>query len=109
MHDFYYSRLLNDPTKFQPRSGNRCVEFVLSEVSSIHQLRQRHTDCSKTDVCPVLNEREIEEPAIQDWVCLDHIDAGFPEGRWQQRPHLRLLIGSPEQHQGDAEILPLPL
>ncbi|KIW19609.1 hypothetical protein PV08_00182 [Exophiala spinifera] len=93
MHDFYHSRLLNDPTQFQPRSGNRSLEVFLSD----------------RDATPTLKQTEIEEHAIQDWVVREHVDMEYPQGCETQRPHLRLLIGSPEQHQSDAEILPLPI
>lgn len=32
MHDFYYQRLLNDATKFNPRTGNRFLEVLDSGV-----------------------------------------------------------------------------
>jgi hypothetical protein len=32
MHDFYYRRLLDDATKFDPRAGNRFLEILDSGV-----------------------------------------------------------------------------
>jgi hypothetical protein len=32
MHDFYYKRLLDDATKFDPRPGNRFLEILDSGV-----------------------------------------------------------------------------
>lgn len=38
MHDFYYTRLLDDPAKFEPRSGNRCVEVFDQTVGDHFKL-----------------------------------------------------------------------
>ncbi len=96
MHDFYYSRLLGDPTKFQPRLGNRYVEFLMSNVND-----QKIID------------RKIEEADIKGWVeqegRSDHIDDARHKALHNRTPYLRLLIGSPEQHQSDAKILSLPI
>ena len=36
MHDFYHQRLLNDATKFNPRTGNRFLEILDSGVRDMN-------------------------------------------------------------------------
>jgi hypothetical protein len=44
MHDFYYSKLLKDPTKFHPRDGNKYVEFVVKHVGCSIPVRNGAAD-----------------------------------------------------------------
>ncbi|RMZ91466.1 hypothetical protein DV736_g1306, partial [Chaetothyriales sp. CBS 134916] len=93
MHDFYYTRLLNDPAKFHPRRGNRTVEVV------------EQLDGSVTWV-----ESDIDEANIPDWLEDSRQDPTSPDNNTSSfQSSLRLLIGSPEEHHSDAKILPLPL
>lgn len=32
MYDFYYTKLLRDASKFEPRAGNRCVDVLEPDV-----------------------------------------------------------------------------
>jgi hypothetical protein len=36
MHDFYYTRLLGNESKFKPRPGNRCVDVLDLGVSDLY-------------------------------------------------------------------------
>lgn len=70
-------------------------------------------DCEQTGAELTLVQREIVESGIHDWIKDDalvcsgsHQGGNLP----RQRPcQFRLVIGSPEQHESDAKILPLPI
>ena len=55
-------------------------------------------------------EREVPESELIDWIAVEQpvAKSGQPDDVLKGRVRLRILIGSPEQHQSDAEILPLP-
>ncbi|OQU97329.1 hypothetical protein CLAIMM_03275 [Cladophialophora immunda] len=96
MYDFYYTRLLNDPTKFEPRAGNRWVE--VRELNPGGEL--------------VLFDREIAEFEIPDLIRGDASsppDTTLDDSLSRGRLRLQLLVGSPEQHKSDAQILALPI
>ncbi|EXJ62355.1 hypothetical protein A1O7_02789 [Cladophialophora yegresii CBS 114405] len=96
MHDFYYTKLLVDESKFKPRVGLLCVDVLDSEAAG-------H---------PVVLERDITEDQVQDWLAQDDPPSSQSSQDGNQgrvRSRLRVLIGSPEQHSSDAEILPLPM
>ncbi|KIW70713.1 hypothetical protein PV04_02957 [Phialophora macrospora] len=96
MHDFYYTRLLGNDSKFKPRPGNRCVDVVDLDAAGD----------------PILLEREITEDKIKDWIAKDNppsLGCSHDGTTGRGRIRLRLLIGSPEEHSSDAEILPLPI
>ncbi|RMZ83475.1 hypothetical protein DV737_g1584, partial [Chaetothyriales sp. CBS 132003] len=93
MHDFYYTKLLNDPAKFHPRSGNKTVEAFELLDGSVSWV-----------------ESDIDEASIPDWLQGPRQDATSPDSKTSRlQPALRLLIGAPEEHHSDGKILPLPL
>ncbi|EXJ66084.1 uncharacterized protein A1O5_10699 [Cladophialophora psammophila CBS 110553] len=96
MYDFYYTKLLDNPSKFEPRPGNRWVE--VREPNAGGEL--------------VLLDREIPEPEIIDQIGADAFlpsERAFDDNHAKGRLRLQLLIGSPEQHKSDAQILALPI
>lgn len=93
MHDFYYTRLLKDPTRFRPRNGNKFIEFLGNADGSL-----------------AFVEDDIDETDIPGWLKNPTVKPGSSSGSSHiQRPSLRLLIGAPEEHHSDADILPLPV
>ena len=95
MFDFYYQKLLDDASKFAPRAGTRYLELW-----------------DQKDGSPVrCDEGELQEAQISPWlhkVLPETIQA--PEaGGSSSSSRLRLLIGSPELHESDAQVLPLPI
>ncbi|KIX95065.1 uncharacterized protein Z520_09375 [Fonsecaea multimorphosa CBS 102226] len=96
MYDFYYTKLLNDSSKFEPRAGNRWVEVWEPDAGG--EL--------------VLLDGEIAESDISDQIGV-HItlpaDRALDKNLTKGRLRLQLLIGSPEQHKSDAQILALPI
>ncbi|OAP61442.1 hypothetical protein AYL99_03645 [Fonsecaea erecta] len=113
MYDFYYTKLLNDPSKFEPRTGNRWVEVWEPDVS--HRFKVAigpSIDLSQAGDELVLLDREIAESDIADQTRYQaSLLAGRPldNSLTNGRLRLRLLIGSPEQHKSDAQILALPI
>jgi Mg2+ and Co2+ transporter CorA len=89
MFDFYYSQLLSDPTKLQPRDGNRYIELVELANGSV-----------------TYTERDIDEHQIV--TLLQDTAISHTSQQAETRSSLRLIIGSPEEHESDAKILPLP-
>jgi hypothetical protein len=93
MHDFYYSRLLNDPTKFRPRDGNKYVEFFENSTGEYQYV-----------------EDPIDEAELSSWLSKSiSISSGIANVETSARSSLKLFIGSPEEHHSDAKILPLPI
>ena len=94
MYDFYYQRLLSDASKFKPRAGTRYLElWDPGDGSSVH-----------------CEEGELDEAQISPWlhkVMPETIQAPEADGN-SSVIRLRLLIGSPEVHENDAQILPMP-
>ncbi|KAH0846134.1 hypothetical protein FOPE_12281 [Fonsecaea pedrosoi] len=96
MYDFYYTKLLNDPSKFEPRAGNRWVEVWEPDDGG----------------GLVLLDREIAESEITTKIATSaslQSDKAVDNDLSNRRLRLQLLIGSPEQHKSDAQILPLPI
>ncbi|KIW76250.1 hypothetical protein Z517_10996 [Fonsecaea pedrosoi CBS 271.37] len=96
MYDFYYTKLLNDPSKFEPRAGNRWVEVWEPDDGG----------------GLVLLDREIAESEITTKIAAHaslQSDKAVDKDFSNHRLRLQLLIGSPEQHKSDAQILPLPI
>jgi Mg2+ and Co2+ transporter CorA len=89
MFDFYYSQLLSDPTKFRARDGSRYIE--LSELAD-GSVTYTEVGIDEDQIVPLL-ETTTSSPASQ---------------QGEAKPSLRLIIGSPEEHESDAKILPLP-
>ncbi|OCT50410.1 hypothetical protein CLCR_06891 [Cladophialophora carrionii] len=105
---------------FQPHQDQNLVHRLshyTTFASLLTGLLHEHicTGCSADFVAtghPVVLEREITEDQIQYWIAQDNTPLSKSsqdgnQGRGCSR--LRLLIGSPEQHSSDAEILPLPM
>jgi hypothetical protein len=94
MYDFYYERLLGDASKFKPRAGTRYLELWDQGNGS-----------------PVrCEEGELHESQISPWlhkVMPETIQAPEAGGK-SSTSRLRLLIGSPEVHENDAQIIELP-
>ena len=85
MHDFYYTRLLTDPTKFHPPDNNHILE--------LYETQDGFVECF---------EDGIDETDVTSWL------RNTDEHKNENKPSLRLLIGSSEEHFSDAKILPLP-
>ena len=93
MHDFYYTRLLDDPTKFRPREGNKFIEMLEKEDGSVNCI-----------------EDDLDEVEIPSWLDGPTSSCDPSNGNYRpQKSSLRLLIGAPEEHHSDAKILPLPI
>jgi hypothetical protein len=94
MYDFYYQRLLSDASKFKPRAGIRYLElWDQGDGSSVR-----------------CDEGELDEAQISPWlhkVMPETIQAPEADGT-SSITRLRLLIGSPEVHETDAQVIPLP-
>lgn len=94
MYDFYYKRLLSDASKFIPRAGIRYLE--LWDQGTGFPVR--------------CEEGELQEAQISPWlhkVMPETIQAPEADGK-SSTTRLRLLIGSPEIHESDAGVQPLP-
>jgi hypothetical protein len=98
MYDFYYSKLLNDTSKFLPRVGNKGVTFF--------------SNGAQDDSAHALQVVDLEDPQISAWLRGEDFLASWKtptQPRYDSNAKLRILIGSPEIHSSDAEVLPLPL
>ncbi|KIW89728.1 uncharacterized protein Z519_09885 [Cladophialophora bantiana CBS 173.52] len=113
MYDFYYAKLLDDPSKFEPRAGNRWVEVREPNVSDYFKCPTGTSiDLLQAGGELVLLDREIPESEIIDLIGAAASlpsDGAFDDGLSKGRLRLQLLIGSPEQHKSDAQILALPI
>lgn len=108
MYDFYYEALLEDSSKFTTADNiqNTIIEVSNSgEVSMLGTWRPERSELTDwyKDGLPHqhLNHELVDETNLLQW--LHHSCHNAASHR------LQIIMGRPEEHTSDAEILPLPM